>query len=159
MKKITLLFLLLPLGIFAQSLHSAKDSSLVKADPETVIRANIRAFSEALVKQDYETVINSYTSDGKIFPNNRSILGGEEALRQYWIPQAGSQYRITYHKSTPEEIKVLGDHAYDYGYYEGRSIGNDGQESSWRGKYVIIWREVAPGDWKMYLDIWNRAPE
>ena len=42
-----------------------------------------------------------------------------------------------------------------YGYYEGKSIGNDGNESSWKGKYVITWKEVEPDVWKMYLDIWN----
>ena len=34
-------------------------------------------------------------------------------------------------KVTPEEIKIIGNEAYDYGYYEGRSIGGDGKESSW----------------------------
>ncbi|MEO0584930.1 MAG: nuclear transport factor 2 family protein [Bacteroidota bacterium] len=61
---------------------------------------------------------------------------------------------ITYHKVTPEEIKIIGDEAYDYGYYEGKTKSAERGESSWGGKYVIIWRKVE-GEWKIYLDIWN----
>lgn len=123
-----------------------------------IIKRNIRLFSEALVNQDFDFVVDAYTTDGKIFPNNRPILEGPEALRKYWTPPPGSKNRITYHKITPTEITVTGDSAYDFGYYEGRSIGNDGNESSWKGKYVIVWKEVEPDVWKMYLDIWNRVP-
>ena len=59
----------------------------------------------------------------------------------------------------PVEIEILGDTANDFGYYEGKSIGNDGKEYAWKGKYVIVWKEVEPNVWKMYLDIWNRVRE
>lgn len=81
------------------------------------------------------------------------ILGGQEALKKYWTPKPGSG--ITYHKVTPLEITIFGDTAHDHGYYEGRSLGPNGEPSTWRGKYVIIWKKV-DGTWKMYLDIWNR---
>jgi len=113
------------------------------------------AFSQALMNQDYDTVVDAYTEDAKIFPGRSKILAGKAAIRKYWTPPAGSNRKTTYHKIMPEEIKILGKEAYDYGYYEGKSIGNDGKESSWGGKYVITWKEVEPDVWKMYLDIWN----
>ena len=112
------------------------------------------AFSQALMIQDYDAVVDAYTDDAKIFPGRSKILTGKAAIRKYWTPPAGSNRKTTYHKIMPEEIKILGKEAYDYGYYEGKSIGNDGKESSWGGKYVITWKEVEPDVCKMDLDIW-----
>lgn len=118
------------------------------------IKEQSAKFSSLMVEGDRETMLKLYTTDAKIFPNNREILSGED-LRQYWMPKEGSDYKVLYHKATPEEIKIFGDEAYDWGYYEGRSVSN-GKESSWKGKYVIIWKKEQ-GEWKMYLDIWNRV--
>ena len=110
-------------------------------------------FSYLLVQGQYDSLLNMYTSDAKIFPNNQEILEGDQ-LREYWIPKDES-YQVTYHKAVPKGIRVWGDEAYDWGYYEGKSVAN-GEESSWKGKYVIIWRKENNA-WKMYLDIWNRV--
>lgn len=163
MKNVLPLFLSLFLFTFCQNSTVPKaTASLDKtasttdlAQKEAIIRKNITAFSQALMNQDYDFVVNAYTKDAKIFPNGTKILAGHGAIRQYWIPPAGSNRKTTYHKVTPEEIKIIGDEAYDYGYYEGKSLGEDGKESSWKGKYVITWKEVEPDVWKMYLDIWN----
>ena len=124
-----------------------------------IIARNARLFSKALMEQDFDFVVNAYTGDGKIFPNGQKILSGPEALRKYWTPPPGSKNRITYHKVTAKEVEIMGDTANDFGYYEGRSIGGDGNESSWKGKYIIVWKEVEPDVWKMYLDIWNSVRE
>ncbi len=116
------------------------------------ILQNIKTFSQHVMNSDYEAIANAYTSDGKIFPGNRDIIAGIEPIKKYWVLPEGVQ--TSYHKITPEEIKVIKKYAYDYGYYEGKTKRADGSESSWKGKYVIVWRKVK-GDWKIYLDIWN----
>lgn len=126
---------------------------------QNLIRRNARLFSAAIVAGDYDFVVNAYTEDGKIFPNNAKILEGSDALRKYWTPNPQNKSRTSFHKLMPEEIKILGEEAYDYGYYEGKTLQENGQESSWKGKYVVVWKEVAPDVWKMYLDIWNRVAE
>lgn len=118
------------------------------------------AFSQALMNGDYEAVVNAYTEDAKIFPGGTRILAGKAEIRKYWTPPAGSQRKMTYHKIIPEEINIVGKEAYDYGYYEGKSTNNEGQEGGmFKGKYVITWKEVKPDVWKMYLDIWNSVRE
>ena len=117
------------------------------------ILENIKAFSRHCVAGDAASIANAYTKDGKIFPAGRDIMEGRQALEQYWTPRPGNE--TTYHKITPLEITVIGDTAHDHGYYEGRSRQSDGEESSWRGKYLIVWKKV-DGTWKIYLDIWNR---
>ncbi len=117
------------------------------------ILKNIEAFSQYVINADYGNLGAAYTEDAKIFPNNKEIISGREAIVDYWRLPEGT--RITYHKIFPEEIKIIGDEAYDYGYYEGKTLKND-KESRWRGKYVIVWKKME-GQWKIYLDIWNRV--
>lgn len=121
-----------------------------------VILANIKTFSDDVMASDYQAIGNAYTKDAKIFPSSTDIIEGRDAIVKYWTPSNGS--KISYHKITPEEIKINGDEAYDYGRYEGTTQSSNGTKNSWKGKYVIIWRKVN-GQWKIYLDIWNRIGE
>ena len=116
------------------------------------ILSNIKSFSVSLMNSDYKSIGLAYTEDAKIFPNNKEILKGKEAIIKYWVLPKG--FKTKYHKIKPEEIKIIGDEAYDYGYYEGITLRPNGSESNWKGKYVIVWKKIN-GDWKMYLDIWN----
>lgn len=117
-----------------------------------IIKKNTLKFSKAFMGGDVKTLVNFYTDDSKIFPNGRKIMEGTEKLTQYWTIPEGM--KTVYHKVTPEEIKIEGDTAYDYGYYEGKTLKKDGSESAWKGKYVIVWKKINE-DWKIYLDIWN----
>ena len=102
---------------------------------------------------DYDAIANAYSTDGKIFPTNADIITGRKAIKERWILPAGTS--IPYHKLMPEEINVVGNYAYDYGRYEGKTKQANGRENSWKGKYVVLWKKEN-GQWKIYLDIWNR---
>lgn len=120
-----------------------------------IILKNIAQFSADVMSGEHKKIGAAYTKNAKIFPNNLDIISGRSAIAKYWkLPEGVS---ITYHKVTPSEIKITGKEAYDYGYYEGKTM-TKGEESSWKGKYVIIWKKVGK-DWKIYLDIWNRIKE
>jgi len=121
-----------------------------KEDIDQILE-NTRLFSGYIINADYDNIAASYTEDAKIFPGNIDIIAGQEDIKAYWILPEGVE--TAYHKVTSEEIKVIGNEAYDYGYYEGRTKRGE-EVSSWRGKYVIIWQKI-DGTWKMYLDIWN----
>ena len=124
------------------------------------IMENSKRFSRLFVTGQTEALVNLYAADAKIFPENKMILTGKEELMGYWSPKPDAQWRVMFHKVTPEEIKIVGDVAYDYGYFEGKSIRRDqsGEQSEWKGKYVIVWKKQEDGDWKIYLDIWNKVP-
>jgi len=143
--KSTLLVLLLSLNIFAQE-YSGKGEDINK------ILNTIDAFSKAYVSADFDKLTTFYSTDGKIFPTGADIIVGHKAIKKRWILPKGS--KILYHKITPEEIKIIDDYAYDYGYYEGNSSDNN-TVNGFKGKYVIVWKKI-DNDWKIYLDIWNR---
>jgi len=127
-------------------------------DPEDIeqIKNKIQSFSQYVMNSDYDKIAFAYTEDGKIMPSGPRIIEGHEDIKKRWTLPEG--LTTSYHKILPEEIMVLGDHAYDYGYYEGSTTKADGSKSDWKGKYVIVWKKVE-GDWKIYLDIWNRVSE
>lgn len=137
--------------LFLSSVISSQQYSGNQEDIDMIL-SNIKDFSTAVMHSDYPSIGMAYTADAKIFPNNRDIIQGREAIVAYWTLPEGVE--TNYHKITPEEIKILGEEAYDYGYYEGTTLRADGTEANWKGKYVIVWRKV-DDQWKMYLDIWN----
>ena len=151
MKRFTFLFLLVSVPMIASSqTYTGKQKDI------DAILAEVKAFSEYVMAGDAQKIAASYTSDAKIFPNKRDILSGRETIQNYWtLP---SEIKIIYHKVIPQEIRVQGKEAYDYGYYEGTTQRADGTEVSWKGKYVIVWKKVGK-KWKIYLDIWNRIEE
>ena len=120
------------------------------------ILKNIESFSKFYMAGDVESLVNCYTNDGKIFPNNLKILEGKSDLEKYWTLPEG--VKVLHHKVTPTEIKIIKKEAYDYGYYEGATQNEKGEKSTWQGKYVIVWKKVGK-DWKIYLDIWNSVPK
>lgn len=130
-----------------------KEVQLTAQYEKEIVLKNIDAFSKAYMNADFETIANSYSIDAKIFPNNSDIIDGREAIKEMWIIKDGS--KVLKHKVTPLEIKFLGDYAYDFGYYEGESESKEGKKSTFKGKYVIVWKKI-DGKWKMYLDIWNK---
>tara|TARA_R110002050_G_scaffold300286_2_gene468557 strand:- start:7602 stop:8048 length:447 start_codon:yes stop_codon:yes gene_type:complete len=122
-----------------------------KKDIQTILK-NTEDFSKYIMASDYKKIADSYTEDAKIFPNNSIILEGD-AIIAYWTLPEG--INTIYHKITQTEISIIKDTAYDYGYYQGKTKHKDGSISTWKGKYVIVWKKV-DSHWKMYLDIWNK---
>ncbi len=113
---------------------------------------NSQNFSKDMMNSDHVKLGDTYTKDAKIFPNRTKIITGKEAITKFWKLPDGVQ--TAYHKIIPEEIEIVDNTAYDYGYYEGKTKKSDGSEVEWKGKYVIVWKKVKT-QWKIYLDIWN----
>lgn len=148
-----IIFLLVAIS-FTSSMYS-QDYFGDQTEMQKILK-NIDQFSQYYMSGDAAKIAACYTSDGKIFPNDSDIIEGTSKLEKWWtVPKT---IKILRHKITPVEIRILGDYAHDFGYYEGETLKADGSKSSWRGKYVIVWQKVE-GEWKIYLDIWNRIKE
>lgn len=134
-------------------IHAAAQNS----DQEVVtIMKLVTAFSRSVVANDYDGIANAYTENGKIFPNNRDIITGRADIRKYWIiPETR---KVLSHQIFPEEINIVGETAYDYGYYQITTQDHGKEPQTTRGKYVIVWKKTN-GQWKIHLDIWNRASQ
>lgn len=131
-------------------------SPRIAAD-RAMIEAAGREFSAAYMRGDIERMMSLYTADAVIFPNNSEMLAGHQALRRYWT--LAPDHRVTHHKATATEIRIDGDHAYDYGVFEIAGVRRGESYGPARGKYVIVWKRGADGTWRMHLDIWNNRPQ
>jgi len=140
------------LGVFGLLLSTTTLAQNYAGAPEEIAKLlDISTkFSELYVAGEYKALADYYTIDGKLIPERIDIIEGRKAIEERWASQKG--------RKIATEIKILDDHAYDYGYYKGKTLQADGKISSWQGKYVIIWKKEA-GDWKIYLDIWNSLNE
>lgn len=118
------------------------------------ILRNVELFSQYYMAGNYDALADAYSRDGKILPPGPDIISGRAAIKQRWILPDGVV--ILHHKISPTEIRIIDDHAYDIGYYEGKTRRADGSEVSWKGKYLIVWRREG-SDWKIYADAWNRV--
>ena len=119
------------------------------------IHERARRFSAAYRRGDAAAMAGFYTADAVIFPERRDAITGTDLIREYWTLPAGR--RVTHHVSTPTQVVVDGDHAYDYGTFEIAGTDEGGAWGPSRGKYVIVWRRDR-GTWRMVLDMWNSGP-
>lgn len=113
-------------------------------------------FSAAYMAGDIEGMMDFYTEDAVLFPDNSEYIRGTEAIKNYWTLPEGR--RITHHKLIPVEVEVSGAMASDFGHYE---ISGENNGVAWgpsHGKYMVVWKLEADGQWRMYLDMWNRRP-
>lgn len=153
---VMLICLLATGGCAVSSQHELDGSTRGAANAEVAaIEAASRAFSAAYVRGDADSMTALYTPDAVIFPNNSEMIQGHDAIRRYWTLAPG--HTVTHHRATPTEIRIDGDHAYDYGVFEisGTRAGTPYGPS--HGKYVIVWRRTPQG-WRMHLDMWNNRP-
>lgn len=134
---------------------SRMSTSTMAIEKEKILTA-AKNFSQAYMDGNLDAILDTYTTDGKILPNNTLIIEGREALAKYWELPKG--ITVLHHELKPSEINILGNYAYDYGYYQGETKQADGSISAWKGKYVVVWKKVE-GVWKMYLDIWNNVQQ
>lgn len=118
-----------------------------------MIKAQSRRFSGAYVSGDINLLVSLYTSDGVAAPGGRDFIRGSDALLPYWsLPKGRTVIR---HTSVPTEIEVDGDHAYDWGYYEGQAAQDGEPLDLFRGTYVIVWERGDDGAWRIAVDMWH----
>lgn len=155
MKKIHILLGWLGL-VLAPAIYAQAPTQAQIVQEKQAILAQAKAFSKAFVAKDTEKIVSFYTTDASIFPNRTKIMQGTEAIRKYWSfrPNIANLE----HQLLPEKIEIVGNTAYDYGYYKGKTQREGKKVSSWQGKYVVVWKKVK-GVWKMHLDIWNSVKQ
>jgi ketosteroid isomerase-like protein len=119
------------------------------------VAAVSREFSARYERGEAAGQAELYTEDGVIFPPGRPAIRGRTAIEGYWRQPAGD--RVISHRVTADSVVFEGATAYDWGTFAVRGE-RAGQAYSGGGKYLIVWREVTPGTWRMHLDMWNAGP-
>ena len=110
-------------------------------------------FSASYVKGDYEAMAKSYTEDAVLMSPGQDMIYGREAIHKFWARD--TSYHQVFHRSKSDKLEVIGDLAFDNGYWYSQARVKGKEGSLYSGKYLIIWKKNKEGAWQMYHDIWN----
>jgi uncharacterized protein (TIGR02246 family) len=145
-------FLLLPLALVAQApTQQAKPSSAsVRAQIEAVNKQFVALFN----KGDAEGFAKVYATDATILPPNAQPIHGREAITKFW--RGGWDAGLRNVVLTTTEVSAMGNTAYEVGTAQLEMRKPDGSLAGKdTGKYIVIWKRDAGGNWQWYRDIWN----
>ena len=115
------------------------------------IAAGYKVFEQAFYRGDADTISQMYTEDAELLIPEVPLVSGREAIARVWksiLVSGGNTVRVN-----TEEVQESGDWAYEVGTFTASAP--DGAVLN-AGKYVVIWKRQATGEWKIHRDIFNR---
>lgn len=121
------------------------------------IQAVANRFSQLYVAGDYQGMANCYTEDAVLMPPGQDMIYGRDAILKFW--SRDTTYHQVFHKTKSDKLEVMGDYAFDNGYWYSEAIYGGRKRPLASGKYLIIWKKNSQGEWQMYHDIWNNRAQ
>lgn len=146
----TLVFFLLLL-----SLSTACGSKDTRATEEATLRQLDDEWSRTIALRDVEKTISYYSEDAVVMPPNIPTLAGKEAIRTLWKSMLESPLFSGGWKATKVEVAQSGDLAYVSGNYEFKEQDAGGNPITDKGKYLVVWKKQADGNWKCVANMFN----
>ena len=118
--------------------------------------AKVRAaYEKAAGTQDGAAIAKLYAADGVEMPPNGPAAKGRAAIEAFH-KAFGQQFMMHGMTITSTETKVHGDYAYDIGTYkQGLMPMKGGAVSDDQGKYVVLLKKDASGNWLVTHAIYN----
>lgn len=115
---------------------------------------------EASQTGDFQTLRSLLTDDAVMMPPNENWIRGAEELKEDYqhMEEAMDEVEILDYQLEFEEVKILGDYAFEWGTIHGATrIKDEGIE---RASYKVmrILRKDERGIWKVHRAIWNNNP-
>jgi ketosteroid isomerase-like protein len=123
-----------------------------RAEDEATIRVYSQAFNEAVRAKNVDKAASFYADDAFNFGSNSPTLTTKEATRadmqsDFSVPG----WTISW-KTTSVVVARSGDLAYEHGRYRYTTTEKDGKPETKTGNYLLVWRKLPGGDWKIAVD-------
>jgi uncharacterized protein (TIGR02246 family) len=109
-------------------------------------------FMEAVRAGDAAAAAGFCTDDATLLPPGAEMIQGLAAIREVWASDfADGGYTLNLNTVS---VDGAGDFAYEIGTWSMPAPeGESG--SAEEGKYLVVWKHLADGSWKVHADIWN----
>jgi len=120
-----------------------------RAADERAIRDMETDWNKALAAKDVERIVSYYSDDASLFPPNRPIVTGKEAIRASWTKSLAAPGLSLSIQTVKVEVARSGDLAYTHGTYRGSMDGPKGQPVARQGKYLLAYKKGTDGKWKV----------
>ncbi|MDX1642501.1 MAG: DUF4440 domain-containing protein [Balneolaceae bacterium] len=122
------------------------------------IEALHRKDMEASAKSDFRTLQSLLTKDAVMIPPESHWIRGEKEIKENYKEMEADlgdteilEYRLEF-----EEIKILGEYAYEWGKIRGKSRSSDGSVTDSSYNVMRILKKTANDEWKVHRAIWNQ---
>lgn len=144
----------LPADLHAQSGgDSARPGEVVEAELDSIYQVFTRAYAEA----DTDLLMDSiYARDGFYLPPNTQILEGQDQFRgqfaSFLDPIAASGGPGPVISFDIRDRSISGGLATDIGVYTLKAPGASADDPGSRGKFIVIWKRSAAGEWRIHAD-------
>jgi len=127
----------------------------MRATEEAAIRAASAEWAKVAAGKDLEKTLSYYADEASMFPPNAPIATGADARRKTWTALFSPTELVFSNAATKVEAARSGDLAYETGTFEESFKDAGGQPVRVTGKYVVVWKKQANGQWKAAVDIFN----
>ncbi len=133
--------------------EAVEEAATTEADVEA-INSQRDEFITLNNANDAAGLASLYTNDAMLMPPNQTAVSGKQEI-QSWFQTTFDQFTSEITLAS-EELEVVGDWAFDRGFYLIALTPKAGGEATEdRGKYITILRKQVDGSWKLARDIWN----
>lgn len=145
-----------PIVATAQATQQAKG----EVAGTTAIRSSIDAANKRFVdlfnKGDVAAAAKVYSSDAVLMPPNGAAVTGQSAIADFWKGAYTNGVRNVVLTTT--EFAPHGSYAHELGTYQLEVRKPDGSVVARdNGKYMVLWKRSAGGQWQWYRDIYNSS--
>ena len=114
------------------------------------IAETYKTFEDAFHKGDADGISLMYTEDAELLAPQAPPIRGRHNIADAWrgiVGPGGNYIRVD-----TDEVQESGDWAYEVGRFEATVPDGTALNS---GKYIVIWKQQANGEWKTHRDIFN----
>lgn len=147
--------LVVSFGLLALTLACQREAADTRVADAGAIRAAEQDWSNAAAAKELSRTLSFYADDASMFAPNAPIATGKDAIRAIWSQEfANPGFAISW-QTAKVEVSRSRDLAYTRGTYEFTLSDLKGRPFTDRGKYVVVWKKHADGNWKAVADIWN----
>ncbi len=147
MKKLSLVYIALLVCI--SQIYAQSESEL-----KAMFDENNKKFSQMMLDNDLEGMLNYYTDDCISLPSYQPMLRGHDAMRKAHEQQHESGMKVTAFELATTDVMSNGNMAVEIGTYTISMTMPEMGAMDDQGKYMNVW-EKQGGDWKLRADMWN----
>ena len=149
--------LVLPLAlvglVLAAFAHAKGSDAADKSHVRAAINKHNDEWADAQVKGDANAIVNLFAEDGmELFSRRAKVLKGRDSLLVFWKAVMLDGHPTKAAVSTVD-VALNGDYATEVGTYAYTyPPDSTGKEQHDSGRYAVIWRRQADGEWKIWMD-------
>jgi ketosteroid isomerase-like protein len=110
---------------------------------------------KAIAAKDLEKTLSFYAPEAQYLAEGRPAASTSEERRKLWVEDYATPGFSSDEATTTIEVARSGELAYQRGTYLSKAQNEHGTLTAATGKFLVVWRKQASGEWKAIVDIDN----